>query len=30
MWKSLFYFPIICGPDKELRLMRKVTKRFEE
>ena len=30
MWKSLFYFPLICGPDRELRLMRKVTKRFEE
>ena len=28
MWKSLFYFPVICGPDRELRLMKKVNKRY--
>ena len=30
MCKSLFYIPFICGPDRELRQMKKVNKHFED
>ena len=29
-WKSLCYFASLCGQDREMRLMKKVTERFEE
>ena len=29
-WKTLFYSTLICGQDRQIRLWRKVTKRFEE